>query len=266
MSIAEILSVIVSSLGVIVSSYVLAYYALRSKRRGVGIRAVHSREQALRLLLDNEPEMIDVMGISLRGLLHESGDEQFLWFLNRCPRIRVRVLLLNPYSVASLKVAQREEAVSFDTEGIHQSYLFREILFSIRLLQDLSQRNDKLEVRFYDSFPSGMLLLTEEYCLFEPYLSPDYRRLRQQPAGLLIRRASPDGSLFYDYMARTFEGTWEQSVLLSSDLAVDSLDEVAKLRNIISHAGLQQTEGTQPTDGGDSVTRADGAAPGTPQP
>lgn len=243
MSFADTLSAVVSLLGVVIALVTVAY-ALRWRRRGAGIRSLKSREDALGMLLDLEPKVMNVMGISLRGLLREYGDGRFRNFLESHPSTRVRVILLNPYSVASLKVVQRE-TMSLDLESFSQSYLFHDMLASVSLLNEMSQRIQNLEVRLYDSFPYGMLLLTEEYCLFEPYLAPESRQFSRQSVSLMIKKTSPEGGDLYNQMMTTFERVWTDSVPLSSDLAANSLKELAKLRNIIAHAGRRDAGNAQ---------------------
>jgi hypothetical protein len=234
MTAPDIISLLVSFMGLLVAAIAI-YYTYCQKRAGLGIKTIDSRDMGFKTILHTKPNAISIMGISLRGLFRYAIADEWIKLFAESIDCRIRILLLNPYSLACFKLAQRESELS-DTNEYYKSYLFLDILETLKYLDESVQSRTKsgnLEIRLYDDIPLGMLVLTGDYCLLEAYSSPEMRQLRTLRPTILITKTS--ASSLHDHMRNLFDRTWNNAVPFSSDFKTSSLDELSRIRNMIIH-------------------------------
>ncbi len=202
---------------------------IRRQKHSPKLPATSHLEVAFADLLSEKTTSLDVLGISLKQLLRDGQHSPFLECLERHGDIKTRVLLLNPYSVFALKLAQREEGVS--AESYTSSRIYHEILASIRMLRGLQPSYPRLEARVYGDAAMGMILLTNSGCLFESYGPREDRQAYSSPYLVISRRRE---SAIYQNMASRFERVWNEAVDIASDLQSSSERQLDEMKHLLS--------------------------------
>ncbi len=228
MSASEIVSLVTGVVAIVIAVCSLAYAARQARRRR-GIQLIPHSRYGLNLLISSQPEWLCVMGVTLRSFLVA---DTFRLHISLTPDIRVRILLLNPYVVASLKMAQRERELSDIASFVGSDYL-RERLAILDYARHMCADMSNVEVRLYDQFPMGSLFISDKACIYSPYVSFEFRQLSHARNAFLVRREAPDSTAFYAQLLQTFEAIWTGAVPLAEDPRSASLNELMQIEGAL---------------------------------
>lgn len=244
----SILTLTIAGLASVVASlltFVVTYYRRRSRTEIVTLRdATHSvrmtkananfidsvlsgseaMSTAIEEMVAGEQRCIDVVGISLRGIVSEQNlREVFVAALKR--NVRIRILLAHP-TVARLREAQ---------ENRMRGAIAREVVETLRSLAEWRQlsglRQDQFEIRLTKAILASLIVITSDRMLIKPYVSAT----AYFTPGFILTLKSGD-ERFQDFYREAFSSLWDQSstiVEIATDPVamneqIDSLSRVAE--------------------------------------
>ena len=235
MEISASIGMIVSLVGLIAGAVAifvsfLTYLGARKRAESKTIRSYEDRTTAVDLILSGDPAFLYVMGIHLKRF----SAEHLGAISQLSAQVPIRVLLLNPFSFTSLKWAQRIEnrpfeVTKFGYEEYINSIIRNRILDSEAELLRLKVKKINIETRYYDSLPFGFILLSDKYCLFQPYVFPEtkayYRYIDQYM--FLDNRTK-----LYVRILEYFNSIWQSSIDVSKNPKKIAKKEIADIKRL----------------------------------
>jgi hypothetical protein len=216
MNLIYIFSAALSIIGILMSIIALIISFKQSKRIGA-IQTLDNDDKAINIFLSAEKTFINVMGVTR---LDRKG--KLLQFIKNNTQLPIKILLLNPYSVSAFKYIERE-----DYPVSEKNTIFDNSMDTIQHLKQLSTSRSNIEIRLYDDFPMGLVLFSDNYCLFEPYYLPESRNIsfKQEPLFLIKSNTAE-----YNSLTDSFNHIWIKSEDTSiMDPKTASLKELSKI-------------------------------------
>lgn len=211
---------------------------------------------------------VDIMGISLRDLLHTSGQWASVWeaivarleqeHKNRIraeKRLRVRLLVLDPRSSEGRFRSAAEEITGQSTALYNDVPLGLGEVERVRRSVHADDRNDPLQVRIYHHCPFSLIGRTNKDTFVEQYYYKDHRQHVDLP---LLRYGKPEQQ---KELGTSFEIVWESAspgVLDDSEVGTAGAIENAAIQNIFrwderDQCGLRQINTLKNVDPGQEV-------------
>ena len=176
-------------------------------------------------------QRIDLMGLSLAPFATEACADQFFEAVTR-RGVRVRVLLLNPLSMAcSKRPAHLYRGILPLSESIIESIRFF-LRLEKRLTEDSKQHADMLDVRVYTEMPTISAFFRDNEVNFAPYVMT--RTGLSSPCIIIDGSASEEDSV-YHCLQEHFDVTFSSAIQLGSAGWVDKVSDAAESELESSH-------------------------------
>jgi hypothetical protein len=232
-TISDILSVTISVIGIIAA--IIAFsYSMVLKKKASSIKLITNRQSTMKYmdnLLLESLNQLDILGVSLHGLFRTPET------LKRCisanPSLKIRILILNPYSISAYKYSQQEENLSTFADYIN-SPLFYHLNETIAIVQKEFQMNGQLIVKLYNDFPTGIMVINDYKCLFDPYSFPTSRRIGSTTPIMLISKSTDEGKALIQQILYSFECKWNSALNIYDNLKESSMDELNSFSKYIN--------------------------------
>lgn len=199
MNISDYLAVTVSIVSTILALISLAL-TVKKKSERKAITVVKDQSEVIKSVLKSAPSYINIMGITLKRLLFQ---EHLLEFIKSNSQCRLKILILDPKSLAASQLISQESRYGYKLE----------LLSAIDELKYKTSGLSNVHIKLYQDFPNTFMLVSDGLCAIQPYANPIVRKISiYRTAMLLFTPTTEETKSICNSLKENFEDIWARAV------------------------------------------------------